>query len=140
MIAGAGVRPCGLGGQAGDVLRPVLAGAEKERADDNPRRPPRGAPRVGRRDRRLGQFHVRRLGLFGSAVTGGFDPQRSDLDLLVEFEPMPPGAYADAYFGLREQLEILFGRAIDLLTETALANPYLRRRIDAERQTLFPQP
>ena len=86
------------------------------------------------------QFHVHRLGLVGSAVTGGFDPQRSDLDLLVEFEPMPPGAYADAYFGLREQLEILFGRAIDLLTETALANPYLRRRIDAERQTLFPQP
>jgi predicted nucleotidyltransferase len=85
------------------------------------------------------RFHVRRLGLFGSAVTGGFDPERSDLDLLVEFEPMPPGAYAAAYFGLREQLEILFGRAVDLLTEAALANPYLRRRIEAERRTLFPQ-
>ena len=86
------------------------------------------------------RFHVRRLGLFGSAATGGFDPERSDLDLIVEFEPMPPGAYADAYFSLREQLQILFGRAVDLLTETALANPYLRRRIEAERQTLFPRP
>jgi len=86
------------------------------------------------------RFHVRRLGLFGSAATGGFDPERSDLDLLVEFEPMSPGAYAAAYFGLREQLEILFGRAVDLLTEAALANPYLRWRIEAERQTLFPQP
>lgn len=86
------------------------------------------------------RFHVRRLGLFGSAVRGGFDPERSDLDLLVEFEPMPPGAYAEAYFGLRAELESLFGRAIDLLTEASLANPYLRRRIDRESLTLFALP
>jgi hypothetical protein len=27
-----------------------------------------------------------------------------DFDFLVEFEPLPPGAYADAYFALLEAL------------------------------------
>jgi predicted nucleotidyltransferase len=85
------------------------------------------------------RFHVRRLDVFGSAATGqGFDPNRSDLDILVEFEPLPPAEYADAWFGLRDALERLVGRPVDLLTEAALENPYLRRRIEMERQPLFP--
>jgi predicted nucleotidyltransferase len=86
------------------------------------------------------RFRVRRLDLFGSAARGGFDPVRSDLDLLVSFEPMPPAAYADAYFGLKAALEEATGRSVDLLTEAALENPYLRRRIEAERRLLFEGP
>jgi len=86
------------------------------------------------------RFGVRRLDLFGSAATGRFDPARSDLDFLVEFEPMPPGPYAKACRGLREGLERLFGRSIDLLTEPALVNPYLRRQIESEKRTLYPAP
>jgi predicted nucleotidyltransferase len=79
------------------------------------------------------------LDVFGSAATGhGFDPDRSDLDLLVDFEPLPPAEYADAWFGLREALEKLVRRPVDLLTEAALENPHLRRRIEMERQPLFP--
>ena len=84
------------------------------------------------------RFHVRRLDLFGSAATGaGFEPARSDLDFLVSFEPMAPGAYADAYFGLLAALEDLSGRSVDLVTEAALENPYLRRRVETERRPLF---
>jgi len=86
------------------------------------------------------KFRVRRLNLFGSAATGTLDPARSDVDLLVEFEAMPPSAYAAAYFGLRAAAETLLGRPVDLVTEAALANPYLRRRIEGERRALFPQP
>jgi predicted nucleotidyltransferase len=86
------------------------------------------------------RFGVRRLDLFGSAATGRFAPQRSDLDFLVEFEDMPPVPYADAYFGLIEALETLFSRRIGLLTEPALKNPYLRLRIETEKRTLFPTP
>jgi len=53
---------------------------------------------------------------------------------------MPPSAYAAAYFGLCAEMETLLGRSIDLVTEAALVNPYLRRQIKAERQTLFPRP
>jgi predicted nucleotidyltransferase len=83
------------------------------------------------------RFHVRRLDLFGSAARGAFDPARSDLDFLVEFELMPPGEYADAFFGLREQLELLFGRPIDLVTVTSLQNPYLRASIEATRESVY---
>src|SRR5262249_50352650 len=44
--------------------------------------------------------HVSRLELFGSAVSGEFDDASSDLDFLVEFQPLGPGDRADAYFGL----------------------------------------
>lgn len=84
------------------------------------------------------RFHVRRLDLFGSAADGRFDPSRSDLDFLVVFEDLPGSAYADAYFGLRAALTELFGRDVDLLTGAALANPYLRRQVEAQRQRLFP--
>jgi len=81
------------------------------------------------------RFGVRRLDLFGSAATGRFDPEPSDLDFLVEFEPEACGK---SYFRLLTELEKLFGRKADLVTEPGLENPYLRRRIETERRTLFP--
>lgn len=83
------------------------------------------------------RFRVRRLDLFGSATTGRFDPARSDLDFLVEFEEAAPRGLGGAYFGLLRALEGLFGRNIDLVTERGLQNPYRRRRIEAEKRTLY---
>src|SRR6478752_1252514 len=56
------------------------------------------------------QYHVRRLELFGSAAAGDDRPGESDIDFLVEFEPLPYGASFDTYFGLRQALEDLFKR------------------------------
>lgn len=42
------------------------------------------------------EFRVRRLELFGSAVSGEFELGSSDLDFLVEFESMKPSEYAAA--------------------------------------------
>lgn len=78
-----------------------------------------------------------RLDAFGSAVRADFDPQTSDLDFLVEFDDVPPAAYAQAYFALKEGLESLFGRPVDLVTISSLANPYFRERITAERQNVY---
>jgi len=83
------------------------------------------------------RHHVRRLDLFGSAVTDRFDPAHSDLDMLVVFDDLPPGAYADAYFALKQGLESLYGREVDLVTEAGLRNPYFRRAVETMRQTLF---
>lgn len=83
------------------------------------------------------QFGVRQLDLFGSVVSGDFDPERSDLDFLVVFQDLAPRDYARAYFGLREGLADLFERPVDLVTEAGLENPYLRERVDAERVVLY---
>ena len=95
-------------------------------------------------DRRLDEVAVlcrlagaRKLDAFGSAVRADFDPQTSDLDFLVEFDDVPPAAYAKAYFALKEGHESLFGRPVDLVTGSSLVNPYFRERILAERQSVY---
>jgi predicted nucleotidyltransferase len=82
---------------------------------------------------------VHRLDIFGSAVTGRFDPARSDLDFLVTFRPLPPAEVARSYFTLLDELARLYGREIDLVTEPALANPHCRACVESERQNLFTQ-
>ena len=84
------------------------------------------------------RFHVSRLDLFGSAATGRVRPRAQRPRLSCGFPgPLPPAAYAEAYFGLREALETLSGRPVDLVTEAALENPSLRQRVEAERRALF---
>ena len=80
---------------------------------------------------------ARRLHAFGSALRTDFDPATSDLDFMVEFDNVPPAQYADAYFALKEGLEALFGRTVDLVTESNLANPYFRDRVTAERRIVY---
>ena len=83
------------------------------------------------------RYRVRRLELFGSAASGQDRPGESDLDLLVEFETLPPGGYADAYFGLRESLEALFGRPVDLVVASAIKNPYFRQSVERTKTLLY---
>ena len=83
------------------------------------------------------RFRVRRLEVFGSAVTGSFDPAKSDVDFLVEFGDLRQGEWADAYFGLLEGLEALLDRPVDLVTVGAVTNPYLLRSIEATRSPLY---
>jgi predicted nucleotidyltransferase len=83
------------------------------------------------------RHRVRRLALFGSAVGEGFDPERSDLDFLVEFKLLPPGTYADTYFGLLEALQQLFGRPVDLVDDSAIKNPYFRESVERSQALLY---
>jgi len=83
------------------------------------------------------RFRVRRLELFGSAATGGFNPQSSDLDFLVEFDSLRADEYADAYFGLLEGLKNIFKREVDLVMFESVRNPYLRESIQRSRTLLY---
>jgi uncharacterized protein len=83
------------------------------------------------------RFGVLRLDLFGSAATGAFREADSDLDFVVVFADTRAPGYADRYLGFADALEDLFGRSVDLLTERSIRNPYLRRSIEASRQTIY---
>lgn len=78
-----------------------------------------------------------KLDLFGSAARGRFDPRSSDLDFVVSFEELPPVEYSDAYFTLKEGLEQLFARPVDLVVEQAIRNPHFKARVLAERQPVY---
>ncbi|HMO83829.1 MAG TPA: nucleotidyltransferase domain-containing protein [Lacipirellulaceae bacterium] len=81
--------------------------------------------------------HVVRLELFGSAAEGRFDADSSDLDFLVEFMPLAAHDRADAYFGLLDALNQLFGRRVDLIELGAVDNPFFRQAIDQSRTLLY---
>ncbi len=84
------------------------------------------------------QFRVRRLELFGSAANGrDFRAEASDLDFLVEFLPLQPGEFADAYFGLLEALQQLFGRSVDLVMVGAIKNRYFLEAVNESRTLLY---
>ena len=78
-----------------------------------------------------------RLDLFGSATSGTFDPQVSDLDFLVTFSATVAMSRADQYFGLLEALERLFGRPVDLVTHNSRRNPYFIRASDASGVNIY---
>ena len=83
------------------------------------------------------QYDVRRLYLFGSASTGLYDPDESDIDFLVEFKELPVRAYGSAYFGLLKSLEQMFGRSVDLVDNSTIKNPYLRESIDEAKVLVY---
>jgi hypothetical protein len=83
------------------------------------------------------EFHVQRLELFGSALHAGFDPEQSDVDLLVEFEPVPPSAYATAFLDFKAAMEQLLGRPVDLVVASAIRNPYFRQSVQHSKALLY---
>lgn len=83
-------------------------------------------------------YRVRSLEVFGSAASEGhFDSHKSDLDFLVEFLPLQPGEYADAYFGLLETLERLFDRHVDLVSSRAIKNPFFLESVNRSRRVVY---
>ena len=83
------------------------------------------------------RYGVQSLEVFGSAANGAFDPARSDIDFLVEFDQDHAGSLFHRYFGLQEALEQLFGRKIDLVTASALKNPHFIAAVNQSRQSVY---
>lgn len=83
------------------------------------------------------KYQVRQMALFGSIVRDDFDPNQSDLDFIVEFQAMSPAEHAQHYFDLRDSLQGLFNRTIDLVELTTLRNPYRLTQIQSEQIKLY---
>ncbi|HEX2544292.1 MAG TPA: nucleotidyltransferase domain-containing protein [Ramlibacter sp.] len=83
------------------------------------------------------EHRVRRLEVFGSgARASDFDPGKSDADFLVEFEPSShPGL--ETFFGLKDALENLLRRKVDLVQAGAVRNPYVQASIDRAREVVY---
>lgn len=82
------------------------------------------------------KHNVRNLFLFGSAGTNEFNIS-SDIDLLVSFKPMPLKGYADNYFTMIGELETIFKRPVDLVTEKYLKNPYFIESVNQTKVLLY---
>lgn len=82
---------------------------------------------------------VRTLFVFGSVLGPRFT-ETSDIDLIVDFLPIDLMDYADNYFSLKNELEDLFSRPIDLLENQSVRNPYFRQSVEKQKQILYGNP
>ena len=74
---------------------------------------------------------MRRVEVFGSGARGvDFDPQRSDVDSLIEFDTSDGAPTLKAFFALKDELAAVLGRPVDLVMAGSLANPFLKAEVD----------
>lgn len=84
------------------------------------------------------EYGVARLELFGSAATDAFDPARSDVDFIIEYPPdYEFGLWLTRYFDLKEQLEALLGRSVDLVMVGAMRKPHFIEAANESRRLLY---
>jgi predicted nucleotidyltransferase len=80
---------------------------------------------------------VTELLAFGSIVGEDFDPAESDVDLWVFLEPMPPLERGEYLLQLWDELEDLFERKVDLISQPEIQNPYLRASIERSKVKVY---
>jgi predicted nucleotidyltransferase len=84
------------------------------------------------------KYHVVRMYLFGSAARDDFDPATSDFDFLISIsEELPPEDRGQNFLDLMFDLDDLFGREVDLVSEKSLKNPYLIESIDRDKKLIY---
>ncbi len=84
------------------------------------------------------EYGVLRLEVFGSVCTPEFDPERSDIDFLVEYpEGYDYGPWLARLFDLEEALAHVIGRKVDVVMPGALRNKWFRREADKTRVVVY---
>lgn len=81
------------------------------------------------------KYKVKTLSVFGSILTDRFN-DKSDVDMLVDFEPSDPDTfdYVSNYFGLRDSLEAILKRKVDLIEYGSNLNPLFKEIIDKKKR------
>ena len=80
--------------------------------------------------------NVKSLFVFGSICTDKFN-DKSDIDMLISFNSMDYGDYADTYFELADKFENLFHRSVDLVTDKSLSNPYFIDSVNKTKTLIY---
>jgi uncharacterized protein len=80
---------------------------------------------------------VRYLFAFGSSTTDKFNSKTSDIDLLVDIDVPDPIERGEKLLSLWEMFETFFHRKVDLLTDSSIRNPYLRKSIDSTKVLIY---
>lgn len=84
------------------------------------------------------KYDVVRLEVFVSAARGtDFDPATSDVDFLVEYNPPLLPGLLDRRRGMRQYLQDLFAREVDLIRFGIIRNPYRLASIEEDKLLVY---
>ena len=81
-------------------------------------------------------FHVKTLHVFGSLAEGRFD-DRSDVDLIVEFQRDGFEGAFEQFMGFKEALEQALDCPVDLLVSTRFRNRIFREEIERSKRLVY---
>ncbi len=82
------------------------------------------------------KYKVRSFSAFGSVIREDYD-NNSDIDFVVDFNEDDPFEYTNLYFQLKENLENLLKRQIDLIEERAIKNKYFKQELDSTKVLIY---
>jgi uncharacterized protein len=82
------------------------------------------------------QFKVKELHVFGSFASGSATTE-SDVDMIVLFDREGYAGAFDQFMGLKERLETLLGRRVDLLTSKRFRNPLFREEVERTKKLIY---
>lgn len=82
------------------------------------------------------KHNVKQLYVFGSVLTDDFNDS-SDIDMLIQFGHIELLNYFDNYMDLKEDLEKILNRPIDLIEDQAIRNPVFRKIVDSEKKLIY---
>ena len=74
---------------------------------------------------------------FGSSTNDKFKEESSDIDLLVELKTKDPVKRGENLLDLWDKFESFFQRKVDLLTNSSIRNPILRKSIDSSKIVIY---
>lgn len=80
---------------------------------------------------------VDKMYAFGSSITDHFDPETSDIDVVVKIDIDDPVDRGEILLSLWDKLEALFNRKVDLLTDDSIRNPYLKSNINRTKRLIY---
>lgn len=74
---------------------------------------------------------------FGSVNTPRFKVD-SDIDLLISFQDgLAPLEKGELWWSLYDTLRTIFGREVDLISESSLKNPYFIQELNRTKQRIY---
>jgi predicted nucleotidyltransferase len=79
---------------------------------------------------------VKVLYAFGSVTSDTFN-SNSDIDFVVDFNPIDLYLYADNYYNLKFGLQKILNRQVDLLEQKTIKNPYFLQHLNSEKQLVY---
>ena len=83
------------------------------------------------------EHNVKYMYVFGSATSDSFNKAKSDIDLIVELNESDPVERGEKLMSLWDKLEYFFNRKVDLLTDSSIHNPYLKKSIDSNKILVY---
>ncbi len=82
------------------------------------------------------EHHVEKLYAFGSVLTPSFT-DTSDVDFLVDFKNEEIKKFVSNFFSLKDGLESLLGREVDLVESDTISNPYFKEELEETKLLLY---